>query len=280
MSFWSIFRPQPTPPPTLLSAEEFLIAAGTGDIDAVKKGLKTLDPTIQLYITDVFNKLFDGDQFKPNDINAIEIACLKGQNDVIDILLADDRVKESLNDRDSRGVTVLHLLAIKIGTAPIIQKLLNAGAITKTVNSEGDTPLTNAVLGNNVDVVKLFLDHEESHLKGVHATLDPLLLKDLSILSLEYDSSPIANLSGNPDGFTPLYYAISKATKPKDLEKTKRIIRLLLDHGASPLQRIFGGQINLIDFARRNEVSPDIIKMLQEKAEQIEKREKKKADGS
>ena len=256
--------------------EEFLLAAGKGDVDVIRNGLKTINPTTHLQAKEVFKTLFEEDKDKATnfDYNSIEVACLKNQAGVIDVLLQDERVKNVLNEKDVRGQTVLHLIASKTGTKNIAQKLLDAGVKIDAVDSRGQTAFGRAVQYDNRELVELYLAHDEAHPKDEKAELDKYIFSVLSNIVEEYAHGHLVNFSADADGITPLYFAINNANNPDNLENGKIMVSLLLKHGANPLQ-IIDKEQTLIQMAQKRKVPKDIIIMLQDKAKEIEARAKR-----
>jgi|GEM_PF-4573087 len=81
----------------------------------------------------------------------IIFAVNKGESDLIEAVLVDGL---DLNIRDSEGNTAL-MLASRTGKTEIVSKLLRQGADVNARDSKGVTSLTKAVIGDQIDVIKV-----------------------------------------------------------------------------------------------------------------------------
>jgi len=73
--------------------------------------------------------------------------------DVVKILLADDRIRVNICSRSNKKTILFH------ANVQIAELLLNANANPNTVNVSGDSPLSLAAKQSNVDLVRLLLAH-------------------------------------------------------------------------------------------------------------------------
>ena len=192
----------------------------------------------------------------PKDLNALQLACLNRKEAEVDDLLKQERVIKTINDRIDSGETIMHFLASRIGTLNIINKLMQAGAKYDIVDHEGMTSLSLAASKGNIDVVKL------------------LLFDD----STRKDKGQIINLSApliRPPLYWALKYAASKKDKEEIPENSIELIKVLLDYGANPLKKCYFEFLeeNMIVIAQKLNLSAVIVKMLQDKVIEIQKRE-------
>ena len=258
--------------------ESFLYAAGTGDVTTVKKYLDGKgDPTVKDKSHNAFKNLFNfGDKPKfQNDgkpveytFDAIELACFNNQLDVMDLLLKDKKVRESLNKWDGSGEkrTILHWLADRVGSLKTIQKLLIAGAKPGVKDSSEMTPFEYAITNQNKELLELFFKYENEEIKKI---VNQHLFPVLTPIVQEYDPRPLShyvNLKHEKSDITPLHYAITAPVT----DKSKEIILLLLENGADlkAIRRWFS----------LTSIPLPLRRMINAKAKEIKERQKKQAD--
>ena len=258
MSFSSKIPDYPIP-----TAHQFLEAAATGDEVTVRRGLESIDPTVQDLTGEVAKKVAKGDSYHLG-LNALHLACKYSQRGIIEILLNDKNGKKTLSQKDNGDKTALHHLASRTDALDIIEKLLKAGAATDII-SHSQTPLSAAASRRNKAAMELLLNHER---KGTRDILNLFLFSDVSGIVLEYHENPTINLTTD-SGRTPLYWAIS-ANIIGTIGAEQ--VSLLLKHRANPLQECIDSvrepRITMIEYARRR-TSPEITKLLEDRAKEI-----------
>ena len=259
MSFSGKISDYPIP-----SAHQFLEAAATGDEVTVRRGLESIDPTVQDLTGKVAKKVAWKDGY-PIGLNALHFACRNSQRGIIEILLNDKNGKKTLNRKDNDDKTAIHHLAFRTDALDLVEKLLKAGAVTDTI-SQNQTPLSAAAYKGNKAVMELLLNYER---KGTKDILNLFLFSDVCGVVLEYHENPTINLTSDY-GRTPLYWAIDACVNGTGGAEQ---ISLLLEHRANPLQECFylhnDPRITMIEYAR-DRVSPEITKLLEDKAKEIQ----------
>ncbi|XP_043192938.1 transient receptor potential cation channel subfamily A member 1 homolog isoform X2 [Amphibalanus amphitrite] len=136
-------------------------------------------------------------------------------------------VKQMLADRDQRQNSALHL-AVESGSLSTVELLVETGAAdVNVVNDTGDSPLHGAVVGGQLDIVKMLVRHHAAinmqnfqHQTPLHRAA---MYNHIDII--EYLLSRRANIERlDTDNFTPLLLAASAGHA--------RAVETLLRHGA------------------------------------------------
>ena len=127
------------PPPGGFGPDTFLVDAGNGNLEGVKKAL-------------------NGGK-NPNEVDKIDatsalIAAAKGNHvNVMEVLIRD---RALVDLKDKSGNTALNWAAER-GNTDAVKILLDAGADPNTIDRSGATPLIKAAKIGNLDIVKLLV---------------------------------------------------------------------------------------------------------------------------
>ncbi|GFF31072.1 hypothetical protein IFM58399_02766 [Aspergillus lentulus] len=151
-----------------------------------------------------------------------------GHSRIVQLLLESG---ENVNTRNSGYYTSLHLAA-REGHMNVVQLLLDYGA--KLIAASGmRTPLDDAVLGGNPEIVQLFLDlgpntkvRVYSRFRG-HTSRQRMYMPLFSERSLKHGANA---QHVNSDGVTPLHNAAQAAWEPS---RQMEMVQLLIKCGAS-----------------------------------------------
>ena len=103
---------------------------------------------VELLLDLYFEEPKEGDEHSP-----LHYAVKNCREDVVKILLADERIRVNICSRSNKKTPLFH------ANVQIAEILLNANANPNTVDVSGDSPLSLAAKQSNVDLVRLLLAH-------------------------------------------------------------------------------------------------------------------------
>ena len=169
--------------------------------------------------------------------NALHIACIHDNPDIISLLLSIDQTV--INVQDRKGKTPLHYASMHSNTS--IQLLLDCeNCDTTLVDNDGNTPLQMALSEQNHRAVKLLLLSSKCNPNTNINGYTPLHLVceegDLELVSLILSDREYRSDMQCSDGKTPLHSVCS--SKKVTVSKRSKIIRMLLAHRPSLVSAI------------------------------------------
>ena len=200
----------------------------------------------------------ESEQFSTDDLNQLHVAVFHNKPDLIDIFIED--YSNEIDSQDDQGNTSL-MFAAFTGNEKSINKLLTYGPQLSLMNKNGQTALFIALRYNHPDAARLLLKAYGETPEGVFEALslvdksgytvlhyaafcnDDDLLDELSSL---YMIDMMIEDTTNSTCSTPLHYAASNGNY--------KVVRWLLEHGASPNTENCMGQIPLLLAVKNNHI--------------------------
>ena len=134
-----------------------LLKAGASPIQKDRFGQTPLDLALAYKNANVISELLKSANLtgsQPAAEQAMETAALKGQTDIVQILIKSGF---DVNRPTSSGSTYLHDAALK-NQGRVARVLIAAGAKLDARNHSGGTPLHDAALGGSMDTINVLLD--------------------------------------------------------------------------------------------------------------------------
>ena len=215
-------------PRMLVTQDDFVVAAGTGDLDTVKRCIRRgLDVNATGYgklnygparRVGVLARLRDSPfSDKGNEIveTPLHAAVRGGQQETAELLIDSGA---SVDARNSDGETAL-LVAADLGSDALGRALVVEGAVSDAADNRGRTPLHMAAIRGHDAMAELLLEH------GADVNASSMKAEMGERLSLpSYQGFPLPEVSATQEGWTPLHLAAC--------EGHDAMVHLLLEHGA------------------------------------------------
>lgn len=257
---------------------QFLVAVSKGDEEFVKNYLKNggdltvIDKTGEIAKTvfipkeigwkECWLEASEVNSLEPC-MNALQIAFYTKNNNIVSILLSDEKVKQIINAVNRFGEAILHHACEKVGSENLITELLKNGAqidLPTTYRSMiciCPTPLAIAAKNDNIIAAKLLLEQEQAFILN---EIEAHLILAVAQVVQSYVGSWIVDQSASHNKFTPLFYAIQHKSDSTDM------VKLLLDRGADPMQKCEGymtGKQSLVQYleSKSPEKKIDMLKI-------------------
>ena len=202
--------------------------------DADVKGITAMMYACQVGCEELVKTMLENHKFHPTlhdqSGNGLLSFAVKNQKlHIVNLLLADKRVRDSINNRNTSGTSPL-LLACTEGDHEMVQKLLSFQNVdVNSADNTGDSPLLHAVTGGYHELVLKLLENPKIEVNQPNLNGDTPLMCAANegynnIVETLLKRKDIEVNSANVDGYTSLMCASDKGHE--------KIVKSLLSHPA------------------------------------------------
>ncbi|POR22482.1 hypothetical protein BWK58_10930 [Flavobacterium columnare] len=203
-----------------LSITQFLETKGLSVKDQDALGKTVFDYAARTGNLINLKKLIEkGSKFTPNALLIAAEATRRTANslEVFQYLIEDLKLQPTITT--SNGETILHLIAKKENQLPVIQYILNKGALLEAIDKEGNTILHKVVGGRDLITVNFLLEKRinvnKVNVKGESALIQAIKSSSVEIMNaLVYNEASIDLLDNEGQGLA--YHLVQNYRAPRN----------------------------------------------------------------